>query len=127
MSSWKPILAALVIFTTGFFAGVLFPRPSTPSVAPVVKLTPPALLPDGKRYEAIRRMALDLKLTEEQRRNVETHIRESQERTRAIWELVGPEVQEEFRRLRTDVGRELSPEQHRQFEARLRKARRVEP
>jgi hypothetical protein len=83
-------------------------------------------MPDERRYEAIRKMTRELNLSEDQLRRVETRIRESQERTRVIWELVGPEVQEEFRRLRSDVAAELGPEQLRKFEANLRKSRRTE-
>ena len=125
MSTWKVVLAALVLFCTGFFAGVLFPR-SSGGAGSVTKVTPPPLMPDGRRYEAIRRMTHDLNLSEDQLRRVEGRIRESQERTRVIWELVGPEVQEEFRRLRSEVAAELGPEQRRKFDANLRKTRRTE-
>ncbi len=127
MSAWKVTLAALVIFCTGFFAGVLFPHASINTSLPVPRATaPPPIMPDGRRYEVVRRMTHELGLSEEQKQKVDVHIRESQDRTRVIWELVGPEVQEEFLRLRTDVGQELTPEQRKQFESKLRRVRKNE-
>ena len=127
MSPWKVTLAALVIFCTGFFAGVLFPRPATNNSQPVPRaVVQPAIMPDGRRYEVVRKMTHELGLSEEQKQKIDVHIRESQDRTRVIWELVGPEVQEEFRRLRTDVEQELTAEQRKQFESKLRRVRKTD-
>jgi uncharacterized membrane protein len=133
VSIWKVSLAALVLFFTGFCAGVLFPRPMPGAALPAPRIAPPAttvtapaITPDGRRYDVVRKMTHELGLSEEQKQRIEFHIRESQDRTRVIWELVGPEVQEEFRKLRTDVGQELTPEQRKQFEAKLRKVRKAD-
>ena len=129
MQQWKLILATLLIFSTGFFAGVLFPRkqPVTvqsglrPSIN-AVPATPP--LPNERRIEALRRFTQNLDLATEQRERIESHIQESQERTRLLWDLVGPKVQEEFKRLRSDVVNELKPDQRKRFEELSKKYRR---
>ena len=41
-----------------------------------------------------------------------------------LWDLVGPEVQEEFKRLRTAIVQELNPSQRKQFEEKSRRYRR---
>lgn len=125
MNQWKIILATLVIFCTGFFAGVLFPKgprsvPGNPATSSQAGLP----LPNERRIEALRRFTHDMDLSEEQRGKIESHIQESQERTRLLWDLVGPEVQEEFKRLRSEVVSELSNEQKRKFEERSKKYRR---
>lgn len=127
MSQWKIILATLVIFSTGFFAGVLFPRGQAPASSgprATANQTPPPPLPNERRIEALRRFTQDMDLSEEQRNKIQAHIQESQERTRLLWDLVGPEVQDEFKRLRSEVVAELSPEQRKRFEERSKKYRR---
>lgn len=124
MSTWKVILATLVIFCTGFFAGVLFPRRGPQSFSLKPPLAAPSPLPNERRIEALRRFTEDLQLTEDQKERIEAHIQESQERTRVLWDLVGPEVQEEFKRLRSDVVQELNPSQRKTFEERSRRYRR---
>lgn len=126
MSQWKIIVATLVIFSTGFFAGVLFPRGQAPAsiTRATPNQTPPPPLPNERRIEALRRFTQDMDLSEEQRSRIQAHIQESQERTRLLWDLVGPEVQDEFKRLRSEVVAELSPEQRKRFEERSKKYRR---
>ncbi len=126
MSGWKVILATLVIFLTGFFAGVLFPRTaisSAPRNAPPLSLVPPPP-PIERRLELLRRLTRELSLSDDQRTKINAKIEESQERTKLLWDLVTPELQEEFRRLRNEVVEELSPEQRKQFEERSRRYRR---
>lgn len=125
MTNWKVILATTVIFCTGFFAGVLFPSHRSSSSAPTANSLPPQAfpLPNERRIEALRKFTQDLQLTDEQRQKIESHIAESQDRTRVLWDLVGPEVQEEFKRLRGSVVQELTPSQRRQFEERSRRYR----
>lgn len=125
MSNWKLILATLVIFCTGFFAGVLFPHHPPRSLPPPSNPSPASIpLPNERRIEALRRFTQDLQLSSEQRQRIEGHIAESQDRTRVLWDLVGPEVQEEFKRLRTAIVQELNPGQRKQFEEKSRRYRR---
>ncbi|MBI1842415.1 MAG: hypothetical protein HYR88_16380 [Verrucomicrobia bacterium] len=124
----KLILATLLIFSTGFFAGVLFPHPQPATVQSALRpsgpptTTPP--LPNERRVEALRRFTQNLDLAPEQRERIESHIQESQERTRLLWDLVGPEVQDEFKRLRAQVVSELKPDQRKKFEELSKKYRR---
>lgn len=125
MISGKVILATLVIFCTGFFAGVLFPRHmGRPPSPPPLGSQPSLPLPNERRIAALRQFTEDMDLTPAQRERIEGHIQDSQERTRVLWDLVSPEVQEEFRRLRSDVVKELTPEQRKRFEERSRRYRR---
>ena len=125
MNGWKVILATAAIFCTGFFAGLLFPKMHPPARtgggAPASVSSP---LPNDRRIAAIRQFTQDLDLTPEQQQQVDLLVDESQERTRVMWELIGPEVQDEFRRMRGEVVRVLTPEQRKRFEERSRKYRR---
>jgi Spy/CpxP family protein refolding chaperone len=124
ITNWKVIVATMVIFCTGFFAGVLFPRHvKSTSNSPQSTSAQSVPLPNERRIEALRRFTQDLQLTEEQRQKIEAHISESQDRTRVLWDLVGPEVQDEFKRLRGAVVQELTSSQRRQFEERSRRYR----
>ncbi|MBL9171265.1 MAG: hypothetical protein JNN07_26265 [Verrucomicrobiales bacterium] len=124
ITNWKVIVATMVIFCTGFFAGVLFPRHvKSTSSSPQSTSAQSFPLPNERRIEALRRFTQDLQLTEEQRQKIEAHISESQDRTRVLWDLVGPEVQDEFKRLRGAVVQELTSSQRRQFEERSRRYR----
>lgn len=124
----KVILATLVIFCTGFFAGVMFPRHGLhtpkPGMTSNTGLAGGLPLPNERRILALRQFTEDMDLTTDQRERIESHIQNSQERTRVLWDLVSPEVQEEFKRLRSDVVSELSPEQRKRFEERSRRYRR---
>lgn len=126
MSPWKVILATLVIFITGLITGAVmvnqFGAPRRDHISP----TPGAasLLPGPVREEFVRRMAIELKLTPEQREKIISIVHESQERTKLLYSLIGEDVREEMRQTREAIREQLTPEQARRFEEMLRQRER---
>ena len=111
MSTWKVILATLVIFTAGMLTGGVMIRQFAKRPSP-----PPPFQPMVLRKEFLGRMDRELALTRQQRERIEKIMTESQERTRLLWELVGPEMRDEVMHVREDIREELRPEQHAKFE-----------
>lgn len=115
MKNWKVILATLVIFGAGVLSGAL----GTQLVRRQPEPPKPAFGPGGpgpERFDFIRRWGDRLDLTAEQRDKIDRLVRESQERVRALWEPVGPKIQEETRSVRTRIEEILTPDQRAKFE-----------
>ena len=68
------------------------------------------------RKEFLGRMDRELALTRKQHERIEKIMTESQERTRILWELVGPEMRDEMKYVREEMRDELRPEQLAKFE-----------
>ena len=115
MSTWKVILATLVIFCAGLFTGGL----GVKSLLQQRTGREPLIAPQGMRTEFLRRMARELELQPEQRERIDQILAESQERHREIMGLVGPELRDEYRRTVKLLRDELSPEQRRNFDQLL--------
>jgi len=120
VNAWKPILAALVIFAAGVVTGGLTvqirqPRPATTPAgdAPVRKV--PAMPREAQLRELSRRMQAELDLAPEQRDRIESIVRDSQERMKAVRDEVGKKIGEEFREMRQKIRLELTPDQRRKF------------
>jgi hypothetical protein len=130
VSTWKPILAALVIFGAGVVTGGLTvqlrgPRPVPPRADPGDPGRRPAF---GQRSELqlreiARRMENQLDLTRDQRERVMSIVRDTQNRMRGILDEVAPRTREEFRQMREKIRAELAPEQRRRFEEIFRARR----
>ena len=118
MKTWKPILAALVIFAAGVVTGGLTVKLRQPPLprhtnAPVKKaFTVPR---DGQLRDLSRRMQNQLDLTPGQRERIEAILDGSQERMKAVWDQLGPKIREEFREMRQKIRSELTPEQRKKF------------
>jgi hypothetical protein len=123
VSHWKVILAALVIFTAGLFAGglggrlLLGPRP--PKRMRVEQPSLPLLVTE----EFVHRMARDVDLSPAQREGIAKTVWASQARIREIYSLVGPEVSEELFFLRESILADLTPDQQKRFEEFMHKQR----
>ena len=111
MSTWKVILATMVIFTAGMLTGGVMIHHFAKRPSP-----PPPFQPMVLRKEFLGRMDRELRLTPLQHERIEKIMTESQERTRLLWELVGPEMRDEVMHVREDIREELRPEQHAKFE-----------
>jgi Spy/CpxP family protein refolding chaperone len=123
VNTWKPLLAALVIFgagvITGGFTVNLRRQPPAPRwTATGQEPTRPWLNARlaGQQGELFRRMERQLDLTAEQRQRIEAIVKESQGRIRALAEDLAPRTREELRRMREKLREELTPEQRRKFE-----------
>lgn len=130
MKEWKVILATLVIFGTGVVTGGLLvhltsqkpvrPRPLANQGTPL-----PPLRDTGKesrnpsldqRKEYLSRLTRELQLSSEQLEKVEKILKDSQVRTKAVWESVQPRMQEEVRKTKEQIQGVLSDEQRRRFD-----------
>ena len=139
MNAWKVILATLVIFGAGVITGGLLVRfvdraaplqpltqPGTPEKRPGPsaanarqnRLPPP--LPGPLRKDFLDRLDRDLKLNPEQRECIEKIICEGQEKTKAIWDEVEPEMHEVLSETRSRICGELTPDQRGKFEQSLK-------
>ncbi len=143
VNSWKIILATIVIFGAGVITGGLLVHHATPSkgkqqraVTAVMRpqqLTPPLrelprrpaneLQPnlEQRRMEFILNVTRELKLSPEQREHIERVVRESQERTRKLWEQVGPQMRKELAEVREQIREELTPQQRKRFEELMKR------
>lgn len=112
MSTWKVILATVVIFVTGVITGTLVVKRIMNRPVPV-----PANI---ARAVALKRMTGELGLSSGQREEVEQILRESNERTKLLWEFVGPYFQDEYRTLNAELRAVLNPDQRRKFDRLLK-------
>lgn len=149
MNTWKIILATLVIFAAGVMTGGLLVvhvnRVNARHLRRVVNaleswhprgrdiMNPgdqavPLML-ERQRIEFILKVHRELELTPQQRERIEKIVREGQEKTKALWEKVAPELQNEMREVREKIRAELTPEQRAKFEKLLKQhpLRRPEP
>jgi hypothetical protein len=115
VSSWKVILATLIIFAAGVFTGGL--------VVKDTRKAPPRKEPQVMRTEMLRRLTRELQLTPEQRTKVDAVLQESNERTKILRELLQPELQAEYRKAVDDITAELTPEQHKKLDDLLKQRR----
>ncbi len=116
MNTWKVILATVVIFSAGVFTGgLLVKQTSRPEPVPSPKFG---------RIEMLRRLSQLLTLTPEQNEQLDTIMRESQERTKVFWELLEPELRAEFRKTRDEIREVLTPEQRKLFDELLKQRQR---
>jgi hypothetical protein len=119
VNPWKVILATLVIFVAGLITGgvavkKLTLRPPPRAAWPAREMN--AALPAWVREDFVRRMALELNLTSQQTERITKTVRESQERIRELYSLIGPEMREELDYVRESIRAELTPEQAGRFD-----------
>ena len=117
MNTWKPILAALVIFAAGVMTGGLTVklRPLRPLPANQQGKKTVAAPREAQLRELSRRMQSELDLNPDQREHVEAIIHDSQERMKKLREDVGQKIGEEFREMRQKIRSELTPDQRKKF------------
>ena len=127
MKAWQVILATMVIFGAGVVTGGLFVKhvghvqnPHPPANAAPHNAPAPWHL---QRVEFIRRLEKQLDLSPDQRKRVEDIMRESQERTKPLWEGIGPQLREELKNVREQIRAELTPQQQKKFDEELLKSR----
>ena len=120
VNSWKPILAALVIFAAGVVTGGLTvnlrTKPPAAGLRALQQRITPAQNWDNRIRELGKRMERQLDLTPDQRERIEAIIRDSQRRIKGVFEEVAPKARDEFRETRMRIRDVLTPEQRRKFE-----------
>ena len=124
MKVFKLILAAMLLFSAGAVAGGAASRIREKANARIQQQrrgnVPPPL---WQRMEYLRRAQRDLDLTADQRQRIDTHVRESQEAVRRIWEPVAPRARAELETLRDRIRGELSADQRDRFDRALQEGR----
>ncbi len=136
MSPWKVILATMVIFACGVITGAMVTRSERPPIAvesatnqPVLAVNPRNPAPPGwqmQRLEFFKRMEKQLDLAPEQREQIDKIMKESQERTKPLWEQIAPQMGEELKRVRQEVNKVLTPEQRKKMNELMRRGRKAE-
>jgi hypothetical protein len=125
VSPWKVILATMVIFCCGVVTGVLvmktaigppfMPRAGNPRPPGRGGIGPAQL----QSFELLRRMDTQLTLSTNQHNDIAKIMRDSQERTRPLWDQIAPKMQQEENRLRAEISQVLTPPQLTNFESML--------
>jgi hypothetical protein len=116
---WKVILATIVIFAAGAFAGGIFVK----TLSPPPRVVPP--LPRTLGQQGFQeRLKKELQLSAEQTNRIDKIFAESNERMKLLWGLIGPEVQKELQEVRNNIRAELTPEQREKFELLLKQQHR---
>ena len=127
MNSWKVILATLVIFSAGVVTGgLLVSYAVRANQAPAVAATAnppqrpppvPALTPwQLRNRDLVRRMDRELALTQAQRDRIEKIIADSQERTKALWKPIAPQMNRELQHVHAQIRDELTTDQQKRFD-----------
>jgi hypothetical protein len=114
---WKVILATLVIFAAGMFAGGVVVKRSIPKLAKPEAPVPPILF--QQRFK--EKLKKELTLEAEQAQRIDRIFAESGERMKILWGLIGPEVEAEKREVRDKIRAELNAEQREKFEQLLKR------
>jgi hypothetical protein len=122
VSTWKAILATLVIYCAGILTGGLVMK-SIPG-GNTREVPSPFQGPDFVQQRFLERMKKDLELTPDQTRRIENVLRESRERMKTWWEIIGPEMRTELKETQEKVRAELNPGQREKFEKLLKERRR---
>ena len=131
MNAWKVILSTLVIFIAGVVTGgllvtyseVILQRQNHPK-QPAANANPAANVPwIARNRELLRRMDRELELTPEQHKQIETIINDFQERTKALWKPIAPQMSKEVQRVHNDIRDVLTADQKKKFEGLVRQPR----
>jgi hypothetical protein len=134
VNAWKLILAALVIFGSGFVTGGLVGRRTTTVPLPAIlrpaetNRPPHFNRPDqARRFDFILRAQHELGLTPEQRDQVEQIVREGQERMRGLWDEFNPHMQACFKEVREQIHSVLTEDQRARFDQLMKQRRPPRP
>jgi hypothetical protein len=108
------VLATVVIFAAGVVTGGLLVRRTNRTQAGL------AGQPFWGRFEMVRRAVDEMdrrgRLMPEQRARIDGIIRDSQEMIADYFNILEPDVQQVFRKMRENIREQLTPEQRRQYE-----------
>ena len=117
MNTWKVIVATLIIFGAGMAAGWLAVSRGE-HIAPNQRKPVQAANPwQVRNKELLRRMDRELALTPEQHEHIEKIIANSQERTKALWKPIAPQMNKEMQSVCEEIRDELTAEQRKKFDS----------
>jgi hypothetical protein len=118
VKSWKVILATLVIFTAGLVTGGVLVKYTQPKPR-----REPPYQPFIVQKAFLERMKRELALTAAQVEHLEDAFSDSRERIQILWDMLGPEMQAEYRDIREKIRAELTAPQQEKFEKLLKERR----
>jgi hypothetical protein len=121
VSSWKIILATLVIFGAGVVTGVFVEKANRARNGGEVTLN---IGPSLVQERFLERMRKELALTDDQFNCLEVVFRESRERMAVWWLWIEPELEREMAHVREEIRGQLNSEQRDKFAKLLREQRR---
>jgi hypothetical protein len=141
VNTWKVILATLAIFVAGIVTGFVLVNytqrtqqkniraslreaithraevnPREPGRGQNLPGNLPGKMPQGLRMDFLKSLDREVRLSSEQREQVERIIKEGQERNQQLWNRVLPELRKEMQETRERIRAILTPEQRAQFE-----------
>ncbi len=113
MKAWKAILAALVIFCAGAGTGVLSAKLwlLAPAAQPAKPIRPPDFSAPQRLKEALHTLDRQLKLSTDQWGRIEKVLRESQDRTKKLWQDIDPQVKDNIKQTKLRIRDLLSADQ----------------
>ncbi len=115
MKVWKIILAAAIIFVTGAVTGTVAYTQFIQKKSHQEKqfpATPKMPGPDFWKW-----MGRELQLTEEQKQKIDQIVNDSHERLKPLRELIDPIMQEELKRVYSEICKVLTEEQKKKYDA----------
>jgi|GEM_PF-378370 gas vesicle protein len=123
VTSWKIIVATLVIYIAGLVTGTyLTDLRESPRRTSENRRDPSS--PRGPRmHDFIQRFGNELSLSEQQRTNITQILKTSQERMDVLMKEMQDPIREEFSRVNGEIKAQLSDEQNAQFEKIMEKRR----
>jgi hypothetical protein len=116
---WKVILATMVIFGTGVVTGAMIAnlsvRPPIPTASTPVG-PPPVAFSTMQRADFTRRLQRQVGLTREQHDEIDRILKDSNDRTKSLWEPIAPQMREEVKRVRERIRSVLTDDQRAIFD-----------
>jgi Spy/CpxP family protein refolding chaperone len=121
----------MVIFACGVLTGAMVMKAGRPPAIVPPAPQPPAASPRNpappwwqlQRLEFFKRMEKQLDVAPEQREQIDLILKESQERTKPLWDQIAPQMTEELKRVRQEVTKVLTPEQRKKMNELSRRGR----
>lgn len=101
--------------TTAAAVGVATPHPPSSS-----SNNPPPPWAQLQRQEFLRRMDRQLDLTQGEHDAIAKIMKESQDRSRPLWDEIAPQMRAELKRVRSEIRAVLTPDQQRKFDDMLK-------
>ena len=125
VSSWKIIIATLVIYTAGLITGTFLNDLRPVKDRPQSRRDP---MPRGPRMnDFIQRFGSRLDLTVTQKTNITQILKSSQQRMDALMQQMHPKIAEEFSLVNSKIKGHLTEKQATQFEALMKTRRNQGP
>ncbi len=132
VTTWKPILAAIIIFVAGVLTGSFVGDFTTPQPARAfprdfssdrqkqnIEHRPGARV-EGQLQWLMRRMQQDLKLSDEQTEKIQVAFKESREEMKTAFDELHPRLRESTEKLKDKLRGDLTEEQIEKFSKYLR-------